>query len=45
MGRKLNFGIMGRKVMDPEQGEVSSPFLKKAMDGNDLVKKIRAGKK
>ena len=43
MGRKLNFSIMGSKVMDPIQGEVSSPFLKSAMDGNDLIKKIRAG--
>ncbi len=45
MGRKLNFGIMGHKIMDPQQGEVSSPFLKKAMDGNALIKKIREEKK
>lgn len=43
MGRKLNFQIMGSKIMDPQQGEVSSPFLQEAMDGNDLIKKIRAG--
>lgn len=44
MGKKLNGRIMGSKINVIERGEVSSSFLSKALDGNDLVSKIRSGR-
>jgi hypothetical protein len=43
MGSKLNGRIMGNKINVIERGEVSSSFLSKALDGNDLIKKVRSG--